>query len=347
MTPTVGAVPLARPDLRPPSAPAVARLHAREPGERRLVSSSSGPPRPDRGPRSRKLAGRSAGRPQPAVPGVAGGRTGPGPPSRPQISNAPDAGTPDALGMPEGLGSLPVFDDFLLPPSTDADPEPGSSPGFGTPTDTGRFITALRAAGPARPRLPVPPRAPRRSASLVSRHSVVVAVMVVAVAVVLAGSAAAGLALSSPTPPPTAGLGATRSPSATAPRSAGGGHATSGGGQRSSSRTTKAPGSSTAPPAHASSPPPSATPGSGGPPHLSALRPAAGAAGQKTTVAGSGLFSASGVIVAYVGGAAAPTSCSSQTTCTVTVPDLGPPHKTTLVVKTAEGSSNALAFDYT
>ena len=61
---------------------------------------------------------------------------------------------------------------------------------------------------------------------------------------------------------------------------------------------------------------------------------------------GTGLYSSNGTITAYVGGAAAPTSCPSQTTCTVTIPDLGRAQRTTLVISTPSGSSNSVAFDY-
>ncbi len=77
------------------------------------------------------------------------------------------------------------------------------------------------------------------------------------------------------------------------------------------------------------------------------MQPASGGAGQTVRVTGSGLYSANGTITAYVGGAAAPTSCPSQTSCTVTVPNLGGPRHTTLFIATPSGSSNGVAFDYT
>lgn len=64
------------------------------------------------------------------------------------------------------------------------------------------------------------------------------------------------------------------------------------------------------------------------------------------TVSGSGFFSSTGIITAYVGGAPASTSCSSQTTCTVTIPSLGRAHPTTLLITTSSGSSNSVPFNY-
>ncbi len=83
-------------------------------------------------------------------------------------------------------------------------------------------------------------------------------------------------------------------------------------------------------------------------PRLSTVSPAAGSEGQTVVVEGTGLFSKDGLVVAYFGPNSAPTSCSSQTACTVTVPDLG--HRRTtlrLTVLTQYGTSNALTFSYT
>ena len=62
---------------------------------------------------------------------------------------------------------------------------------------------------------------------------------------------------------------------------------------------------------------------------------------------GSGFYSPDGQVTAYFGAAPAPTSCTNQTTCAVTVPDLGPaPAIVILTVVTASGTSNGEPFDY-
>ena len=96
-----------------------------------------------------------------------------------------------------------------------------------------------------------------------------------------------------------------------------------------------------------SAPPTTAPPATPGGPRLSSVSPAAGGAGQTVVVSGSGLFSSNGEVLAYFGGQAAPTSCASQTSCTVTVPDLGAGRSTVpLTVVTDNGRSNALTFSY-
>jgi hypothetical protein len=64
-------------------------------------------------------------------------------------------------------------------------------------------------------------------------------------------------------------------------------------------------------------------------------------------VSGVNLISADGQILARFNGAAAPTRCPTQTSCTVTVPSMGAgPSSVTLTVTTAAGTSNALTFSY-
>lgn len=84
-----------------------------------------------------------------------------------------------------------------------------------------------------------------------------------------------------------------------------------------------------------------------GTPELISLSPTGGNAGQVVTVSGVNLFSADGVVQALVGGQAVPTSCPTQTACTVTVPPgMGPPSSLPLTIETEAGTSNALSFSY-
>ena len=84
-----------------------------------------------------------------------------------------------------------------------------------------------------------------------------------------------------------------------------------------------------------------------GAPQLDAVTPDAGVAGQKVTVTGDGLFSTDGQVQALVDGQDAPTDCPAQTTCQVTIPDLGGgTGSVPLTVSTAAGASNALTFSY-
>ncbi len=93
--------------------------------------------------------------------------------------------------------------------------------------------------------------------------------------------------------------------------------------------------------------PTSAAAGTAAGPRLTAVSPSSGRVGQRVVVRGSGLFSRNGQVLAYFGGTAAPTSCRSQTSCTVTVPDLGGrPGTMYLSLLTESGRSNALAFSY-
>lgn len=238
------------------------------------------------------------------------------------------------------VADVPVLDDFEpVGPRVDPSPE----------RDWPADATALAAARPDRVARPAPQgRERRRTRTLPSRHAVEVAVVSVSVAILLAGGLAAGLSLSSSTPstPARSGTGASSSAGTSSGPGHGGTGATRTGttGSRSSHPKSGATASTTT---GATAPTRSGTGGANGAPHLQSVKPASGASGQSVTVSGSGLYSTSGEITAYIGGAPAPTSCSSQTTCTVTVPDLGRPRSTTLVIETASGSSNAVAFDYT
>jgi IPT/TIG domain len=131
----------------------------------------------------------------------------------------------------------------------------------------------------------------------------------------------------------------------------------------SSSYPARAPSSANAPvsatipnPTRSSTPPPttptpSSTPSGGGgsgSPQLESLSPALGTPGQVITASGGNFFSgADGRILAYFGSQEAPTSCPTQSTCTVTVPTLsGPPGDVPVTVTTDGGTSNALTFTY-
>lgn len=176
-----------------------------------------------------------------------------------------------------------------------------------------------------------------------------VGVVVGAVVVVVLGSVAAGLALSSGSQPgahaaglhrPARASGATggHSPPATSPAPSAG-PATSLPPVASSSTPGQAPGS---PATTATSGPAPA-----GGPQISSISPGSGAAGQSIVLSGTGLFSSSGVVTAYFGGMAAPTSCPSQSSCTVTVPDLGPsPSPVAVTLVTSSGRSNPVTFSY-
>ena len=99
----------------------------------------------------------------------------------------------------------------------------------------------------------------------------------------------------------------------------------------------------------AAGPTSSTTPPQGtvGGPYLSAVVPADGGAGTTVTISGTRLFSADGTILVTFGGRAAPTRCSSERRCLVTVPAGPRPGDTTAVrMHTSAGLSNALAFRY-
>ena len=82
-------------------------------------------------------------------------------------------------------------------------------------------------------------------------------------------------------------------------------------------------------------------------PRLSSINPSSGTAGQTVVISGTDLYSSNGEVVAYFGTTSAPTSCSSTTSCSATVPDLGSGSaSTTVTIRTASGTSNGLAFSY-
>lgn len=85
----------------------------------------------------------------------------------------------------------------------------------------------------------------------------------------------------------------------------------------------------------------------GGAPVIASLSPSSGSSGQTIAVAGSNFLSSDGQIVATFGGQVAPTSCPSQTTCTVTVPSGSPSSGTVPVtITTSAGTSNSITFTY-
>ncbi len=182
---------------------------------------------------------------------------------------------------------------------------------------------------------------PSRSRSH-GRHRVVVAVIVVSVAIVVTSGLEAGLRLtasSTRTVPPAAG---TRTPPG---HSGPSGQRTASGTAGTAARAGAA--SSALNGARAGGSSPAAQAAGLGTLHVSSVSPSKAGVGQTVTVSGSGLYSSSGSVVAYLGGTPASTSCSSQSSCTATIPDLGVPHRTTLSIRTAGGTSNHVAFDYT
>ncbi len=97
----------------------------------------------------------------------------------------------------------------------------------------------------------------------------------------------------------------------------------------------------------ASAPVTTAPPTPGGAPQISSLSPSQGAAGQTVVISGTNLISADGQILARFNGSATQTRCPTQTSCTVTVPDMGSPASgVPVTVTTAAGTSNALTFQY-
>ena len=85
----------------------------------------------------------------------------------------------------------------------------------------------------------------------------------------------------------------------------------------------------------------------GGPPQLSSLAPSTGAAGQTVVVTGANLMSPSGQVLARFGGVAVPTSCSSTSLCTVTVPPRPSGSSSVPVTVTTDaGTSNPVPFTY-
>lgn len=126
------------------------------------------------------------------------------------------------------------------------------------------------------------------------------------------------------TPPPTA------SPSSTTPVT----------------QTTTAPPRTTVTTA-APAPPPLPRATSPAAPQLSAISPDGGGPGQLVTITGANLISSNGIVVASFNGELTRTVCPVTTACSVVVPNLGPaPGRAVVVVTTAQGTSNGLAFSY-
>jgi hypothetical protein len=85
----------------------------------------------------------------------------------------------------------------------------------------------------------------------------------------------------------------------------------------------------------------------GGAPVIASLSPSSGSSGQTLQVAGSNFLSSDGQIVATFAGQVAPTSCPSQTTCSVTVPpSSAPPGPVPVTITTSAGTSNSVTFTY-
>jgi IPT/TIG domain-containing protein len=87
-----------------------------------------------------------------------------------------------------------------------------------------------------------------------------------------------------------------------------------------------------------------ATPG--GPPVIDSITPSSGAAGQTISVTGANFLSSDGHIVATFNGVVASTSCPAQNTCTVTVPPSNGAASAQVIITTAGGASNPVAFTY-
>lgn len=79
-------------------------------------------------------------------------------------------------------------------------------------------------------------------------------------------------------------------------------------------------------------------------PTIVSLTPSSGAAGQRVQISGSNLFSPDGQVLAHFGGQVAPTSCSSQTTCSAVAP--AGAGRVQVTVTTAAGTSNPVWFSY-
>ena len=84
--------------------------------------------------------------------------------------------------------------------------------------------------------------------------------------------------------------------------------------------------------------------GTPGGPVIVSLTPSSGPAGQSVQIGGSNLFSTDGQVLAHFGGQVAPTSCSSQTSCSAVAPPGS--GRVEVTVTTAAGTSNAVWFSY-
>jgi hypothetical protein len=137
--------------------------------------------------------------------------------------------------------------------------------------------------------------------------------------------------------------GSTKSP-------AGGGESRSGHPSSKATGHERLPTGSNAPPASSATSTPTSVPTTavpGSKPTLLSLIPSSGSAGQTITLSGTNLFSPDGRVSAAFDGQVAPTSCTSQTECTATVPPLaGPSANVAVTVTTAGGTSNTIYFMY-
>ncbi|HEV2362153.1 MAG TPA: hypothetical protein VGS21_10665 [Acidimicrobiales bacterium] len=86
----------------------------------------------------------------------------------------------------------------------------------------------------------------------------------------------------------------------------------------------------------------------GGGPEISSVTPGSGSADQVVTVVGAGFYSpGGGEVLAQFDGQSTRTDCPSQSTCQVTVPDLGKKSRdVTLTITTNSGTSNGFTFGY-
>ena len=109
----------------------------------------------------------------------------------------------------------------------------------------------------------------------------------------------------------------------------------------SSSTRTSTPAAGRSGPAAASSTSTTASPNG---PTIVSLTPSSGSAGQRVQISGSKLFSSDGQVLAHFGGQVAPTSCSSQTSCTAVAP--AGTGRVQVTVTTAAGTSNPVWFSY-
>ena len=83
------------------------------------------------------------------------------------------------------------------------------------------------------------------------------------------------------------------------------------------------------------------------PPTISLLTPSTGSPGQRVLISGTDFLSANGQIVASFGGVMAPTSCSTSTSCTATVPvQPGASSRVQVTITTDTGTSNGEWFVY-
>jgi hypothetical protein len=84
--------------------------------------------------------------------------------------------------------------------------------------------------------------------------------------------------------------------------------------------------------------------GTPGGPDIVSLTPSSGPAGQSVLISGRNLFSTDGRVLAHFGGQVAPTSCSSQSSCSAVAPPGS--GRVEVTVTTAAGTSNAVWFSY-